>query len=285
MKYIYHYCSTDTFLKIVQNKELWLSALTQSNDATEGRLVTRAAAAIAEEEGISIEKTELALHLLRAVEDIWGGLGICFSEESDLLSQWRAYSQNGTGLCIGFAENYIDGLAKDSIGKSTDVKLIQVRYDLSDQKLLLKPILSELLQKLEQSTATPADVNKVRWDSRDFETLEKPKQAELLDLLDIAMSARELVFSFKHEAFKQEHEWRLLHEHDHESLEGCKFYSTGSTIKPYKIIELGHRLFERSISEVVLGPRNNTPISVVSGLLIQYDYPDVQVRRSSAPYR
>ncbi len=34
-KLVYHYCSVDTFNKIVSNKELWLTDVTKSNDYEE----------------------------------------------------------------------------------------------------------------------------------------------------------------------------------------------------------------------------------------------------------
>lgn len=36
---VYHYCSVDTFLKIITNKELWMTDVTKSNDSKELQLV------------------------------------------------------------------------------------------------------------------------------------------------------------------------------------------------------------------------------------------------------
>ena len=40
--------------------------------------------------------------------------GVCFSEEGDLLEQWREYADKGNGLAIGFERNWFENLCKDS---------------------------------------------------------------------------------------------------------------------------------------------------------------------------
>lgn len=38
---LYHYCSTDAFHAIVESRTIWLSSLSSSNDALEGRLIAQ----------------------------------------------------------------------------------------------------------------------------------------------------------------------------------------------------------------------------------------------------
>src|SRR5262245_51308628 len=103
---LYHYCPEATFRAIVTNGCLWLSDAAYMNDALEGRWL----------EGI----VERFIRLQQEWKE-WREAGhvfsdyqiwkenfyiSCFWEHGDLLSQWRAYADNGRGVCIGF--NFAD---------------------------------------------------------------------------------------------------------------------------------------------------------------------------------
>ncbi len=52
-------------------------------------------------------------------------LGVCFSEERDLLSQWRGYADNGSGFSITFDK----GKLEKAIRKNKEtLDLIQISY-------------------------------------------------------------------------------------------------------------------------------------------------------------
>ena len=48
--------------------------------------------------------------------------GICFSEEGDLLGQWREYADKGTGLSIGFDVKWFENLCEKVIFKFSKVQ-------------------------------------------------------------------------------------------------------------------------------------------------------------------
>jgi len=101
---LYHYCSTESFLKIVLSRELWLSALSLSNDRMEGKLVAAALKRLARKDGLPDRDIAELKKNVRLLENWIEGLGFCFSLERDLLSQWRGYSADGTGVSIGFSK-------------------------------------------------------------------------------------------------------------------------------------------------------------------------------------
>lgn len=102
MSLIYHYCSPYTFQQIIEKKCLWLSATNNMNDFAEGGWVTNALNNVIHR--VTNEKNkEWIEHLLFQYNSANTPKYVaCFSKDGDILSQWRAYAQNGEGVSIGF---------------------------------------------------------------------------------------------------------------------------------------------------------------------------------------
>lgn len=118
----YHYCSLATLMSIVKNQQLWLADITRSNDSAElgyGFLKIREAleteiTRVIEQKHFPEGQRELdpaTLQMLQSFLENVRSIGtsdqircyaICFSTEKDLLSQWRAYGDDGKGVSIGF---------------------------------------------------------------------------------------------------------------------------------------------------------------------------------------
>src|SRR5690606_4915664 len=56
-----------------------------------------------------------------------------FSEQADLLSQWRAYGEDGKGFAVGFSTEYLKWLSSKVRGAFTNVI-----YDGADQRALVE---------------------------------------------------------------------------------------------------------------------------------------------------
>lgn len=121
---VYHYCSVDTFLKIIQNKSLRLSDIGKANDYTE---ITYMENMIREEFAKKIETLKLkdeGISLILSLEENFRNMrlnyinlyAICFSEEKDLLSQWRGYANDGSGIAIGFSKDIMQTVNEDKYG-------------------------------------------------------------------------------------------------------------------------------------------------------------------------
>lgn len=90
---------------------------------------------------------------------------------------------------------------------------------------------------------------------------------------------------FKHPAFEEEQEWRVI-QPTHKFLECRKKFRAGkSMLVPY--IELALAEDPYFIKEVFVGPSPNTSLSVASvkGLFESHSHSDVEVRESQIPYR
>lgn len=113
-KYVYHYCSVETFLSIIQNSCLWMGNVRHSNDLTErvpliNALCRQLTDAISPNLSSS-DSARLKEIMTQFQEDAQGTYNpcyaTCFSFQPDLLSQWRGYADNGAGVAIGFHGDY-----------------------------------------------------------------------------------------------------------------------------------------------------------------------------------
>ena len=127
-KILYHYCSVETLLSIIQNKTIWLSDASKTNDSSELKYIfdffTATVDVILESygnkyndlikekvrkiinstmEGLVYDKIRIAKYKKNFI--------CCFSEAKDLLSQWRAYANDGNGVAIGFSSDMLKKIA------------------------------------------------------------------------------------------------------------------------------------------------------------------------------
>ena len=154
----YYYCSLNTFLNIIKNKQIYLSDPLKMNDTLEIKWYIeklnnedRTLSGLDFDVPESIfEMMKLRSHLDFTFEEFMEKLDSrgqrsvyisCFSKEPDILSQWRAYAEDGTGVSIGFnleklsvASNillekviYADDVYYDS--KENDVEIIADQID------------------------------------------------------------------------------------------------------------------------------------------------------------
>lgn len=108
----YYYCSINTFLNIIKNREIYLSDPLKMNDSSEIKWYLNK---LNEEQKIRPDSIfnamkkrsglKFSFEELKDTLESYGQNSIyisCFSEEPDLLSQWRAYADDGRGVAIGF---------------------------------------------------------------------------------------------------------------------------------------------------------------------------------------
>ena len=105
---LFHYCSNAAMISIISNKEIWATELALSNDLLEGKWIREAFSDYCKDEGISASDQNELLRHLDVVIAMAGYAGFCMSEEGDLLSQWRAYAENGAGVSVGFNKEYFE---------------------------------------------------------------------------------------------------------------------------------------------------------------------------------
>lgn len=285
---LYHYCSTESFYKIISNKEIWLTSLSLSNDSMEGQLVKHLLSEIAIKDGLDEGHVKKLQEAAANINTIIDGLGFCLSEKKDILSQWRGYANDAYGVSIGFSKEYIELLA-DSYrgGQVSGFALGKVIYEPTEQEQVIKPTYEKIKEFINKGAFKPGYSYRSLLSSKSDEEIEnenneiKKQQHSLYMTILFFISD---IFLLKSKAFEEEFEWRLISLLVKTTDDVCSFYSSFDKIKPYRAFKLAE-FGIHPIKEIVLGPKNNTPKYVVESFLKQSGFNDVKVSSSEASYR
>ena len=143
---LYHYCSNDTFLKIVEKSELWLSELTLSNDSMEGAWVREVLLKECRERNLSPHALDDFAKKTTFLLEVFSAAGFCLSAEGDLLSQWRGYADNGAGVAIGFEPKTIEELCEARKENGMGASLGRVVYESPEQRAAIQPHADRLIR-------------------------------------------------------------------------------------------------------------------------------------------
>jgi hypothetical protein len=282
---LYHYCSNNAFHSIIENRSIWLSALSLSNDSMEGKLVAEIFTRIAEADGLGQPATQRLHKLVSGLEQIIDGLGFCLSEEGDLLSQWRGYAADATGVSIGFSKDYLEQLAEaDQPGGKAGFTLNKVEYEREIQEGLLMPTYIEAKRHIgEMFKFGKRSIFDVRNEDEVIRDNEKLKDAYYaLSMTMLPLFGK--LFLLKTRAFREECEWRLISPFSKSGSDTCSFRALSDRIVPYREFELV-KSESSSIVKVILGPKNTTPNYVIESFLKQRGFLNVTILRSEASYR
>lgn len=280
---LYHYCGTATFLSVLESGALRFSDANMMNDSEEGRygyaLFQRAANELLELkkekpglEGLDSDFFDQVDACLSPKQLHSHPVIACFSKAPDVLSQWRAYAQDGQGWAIGF-----DGEAINAM----PVTLLDVLYEPSQQ-----------LEEVRNSLAAMFFL--CRQAGGDFEAA-------------VGSSARllsSLMLAYKHPSFREEQEVRALHElrvdlaqdgwllideggtANEKEVEGqtVKFRADSGAVVAYVDLPL-ERANGLTIPELWLGPRNSNGVGNALYPLTQFGHRDVMLHWSASSYR
>lgn len=134
---IYHYWDLNTLLSIIQNRTIRHSDINTMNDYGEMHWAYERFI-----EAANIDYSEDDKSFLDACDEVFSNLQAhtlpavaCFSLDGDVLSQWRAYAGDGSGVAIGFDGGLIGGLS---------VRCARVAYAKSDQVKYFRHVLATL---------------------------------------------------------------------------------------------------------------------------------------------
>ncbi len=100
---IYHYTTVSSAVNIIQSGKIFACDAKYLNDANELTFATKLFChAISERYNISINLFNILNNFTRSY------CVSCFSESPEILSQWKSYSNDGKGLCLGFSRSIIN---------------------------------------------------------------------------------------------------------------------------------------------------------------------------------
>ena len=288
MDTLYHYSSTEAFHSIISSRSIRLSSLSLSNDSMEGKLVSKLMREIAVADGLDKDSVDGLLSAVSFLEECLDGLGFCLSQEGDLLSQWRGYADDATGVSIGFSKEYLDHLSLTTFRNKTGHFLIsQVKYDKKEHLQLLGATYREIKELIATGEAykpcTLRDLIALTPNEK-IEAENKRNKELRLEVHKKVASLNQDMFLLKTSAFQEEQEWRLLSVLVSGNNNNISFRPEPDRIIPYCEIEL-ENLKQKAINKVILGPKNITSIHVIESFLIQSGFEGVEVKNSSATYR
>jgi len=253
----------------------------------EGKLVASAISRLAEKDGLDRASCQRLQDMVGFFEQIIDGLGFCLSEESDLLSQWRAYAADATGVSIGFSRQYLDWLADESRSKqSPGITVMRVKYDPQAHENEVGPTYAEAKRLVEKGALKVPGIRMIL-DTRTDEQIEKEKRETERAYTKLSFTMLSLfpkLFLLKSPAFREEKEWRLLSHLVRKGEDTCSFRAWQDRLIPYRSFQL-KQPEKQPIAEVILGPKHLTPIGIVEHFLRQNGYGEVTVKRSEATYR
>lgn len=259
----YQYRSLQVFIEMVKNKQLWLTDITKMNDDAEEKWTTRLIDAVC----IKMEDNSIESFYKKIYESYLScsrTFICCFSEEGDILSQWRAYADDGKGFAIGFSSEMLKNIKtipKIFAPHYVDaVKFFKVFYAEEDKC----DWMTDYIKSIQAEAAYQGSFNEI-------------------DRLSWLASA------IKNPAFKEEKEWRLVFQltdqlspqNQKNMMSEVSFRPTSKGLSPY----FTHDFCDKDLKEVCLGPKNESTIQDIEWFLKKHGFSDVKVTKSSATYR
>jgi hypothetical protein len=277
---IYHYCGANGFYGILRSKALWLSDAYFMNDYMEHRLVLDKAVEYLEalgKEPVNRRFCERVRESLRTVPI--HPYVCCFSSKRDMLSQWRAYSDDGAGFAIGFSRDGIEDRCALSMNLNKGVTFRQVEYEPSDQEKQLREAIA----------------NRLALYLKRFPEQQTAGSNEGLEIATAHALVWDLATVCKNHGFREEGEYRIVR------MPQARRFSAPNSPVPIDTFEMLSRVsdggivtyFEfgfstEDVAEIWLGPKNHGRESKYSvDVFLQtngYDVDRIRIFEAEASY-
>ena len=255
---------------------VWLSDAAEMNDSHEVVWADRLIDRVLRERHSSMSNEDREHFLLGYRLNRPQPFIFCLSTDPDILSQWRAYAADGSGVAIGFNSEIFPmqrHLPSTNAAPMMNTALWKVTYDEAEQQSIVTSL-------FERACSSPDNC---------------VGQAGKSDYQLVGSYMAGISPVLKNPAFKEEKEWRLIHtpmimtnENNAHSVFGTS-YKIGQRASNNRIIT--HFEFplptppKGSIKEIWLGPRSLVSEQDVDLALSLGDYGRVAIRRSAATYR
>lgn len=272
---LFHYTSLQGLLGIVNSGALWVSEARHMNDVAElthfARLVTdNVAQRLSADVEVAEIENQLQNWLKQRVQDghlIFAG---SFTENGDLLSQWRGYCPPGQGVSLGFHPSRI---ARAALAQS--FLLGRCIYAIAEQQQLAEETAKAVVAAAKAAGPVPA--NKAH-----------PTQSYHPTFEQLLPSILTLAALMKNPAFAEEQEWRIVSPPLSNYVLPPIHYRAGtSMLVPYLEFELPrHQDGLVEMTELCVGPTPTMNLSMRSIRMFISKRAVCPITRSSqVPYR
>jgi hypothetical protein len=266
---LYHYTGAEGALGIISSGEIWATDAEYLNDPSEilyGRDLIRSTWRDFKQDAAppgSMEDVVDSMTTVLCVKWMYSTYLTCFSKQRNVLSQWRAYSNFGTGYSLGFDSTRL-------IANVNGFHLLRVEYCLEGQR-------ARILSFFRSLTSLIKEYPPVKFEKHIFECIE-----------EVFLT---FIVSFKSPAYSEEEEWRLVRLHSTGTLApDLDFRASRGKIVPHVAVAAheGDKTLLPLVS-VTVGPGADAPRaekSIKQALQkVGYSTDAVRVISSNIPFR
>lgn len=314
---LYHYCSLETLKAILQGKCFRLSDVSKSNDFMErewaSAILKDILISFFKENKIEIDLTEeyyytdsIKNHLEYILSEVkmrndYLTFTMCFSDDGDVLSQWRGYADDGFGVAIGFNYSEVSKINR----RDSPIRLAEILYEEVDQA-------DEIIYAAESALEYARDFAKHMKDYVRIThggSFDKWLEDELETFGEVfADYMKNVSIIIKNPAFKEENESRIFYnskiykfsEHDDLTdkldksmkinkfdLKPLDFFIRNNNLVSYMDLSFERRVDDGIISEIVIGPCSKLKEEDIRLMLSKYgfDSSSISVVKSKASYQ
>lgn len=272
-----HYTTATSLIGILKNEVLWATNIKFLNDEHEFQHALDLARKVIIRSKEKFDRTSKFANVydlyITEIEKTFTNLELyssesiftcSFSEQTDLLSQWRGYCPGNQGYCLHFN---IEKILEFALIKYPTCKIFKCVYDKSEKETKIAKVLNE------------------HW-HRYYATNEVKIRETVID--DLAEKMIILASHFKHPSFAEEKEHRLVIQLNFDASEHTKFRAGPLSIIPYIEIPAPRNFIE----EICVGPTRVQQLAqrgLFALIEAKYEIPivltSVTVSESSIPYR
>jgi hypothetical protein len=245
---IYHYTNDLGLRGILETGIFWLTDIFNLNDPSELRHGFSHAinalnnkAATGPPESKFFAKRFESFGRQRGIQDSAHYFVCSFSSCGDDLGQWRAYADNGRGYALGFDAKVLeDAFMKDGETQILNNSTYSITYNDSQ----LAEIQRQLIERMFHLISLPHG-----------RALARDARNAYMCKLHVSLSVHALypTLYFKHEAYTNEKEYRLLQIHPADRPPDVKFRSRPYSLVRYREFDW-RTLAAKALKEIVIGP-------------------------------
>lgn len=285
-EHVYHYTDINGLEGILSQRTLWATDVAYMNDASEYEYTKGLVEEVLTTPGRRLAMADL---IGRTANELGASVyASCFCETGDLLSQWRAYSGQGTGYAIEFnLKQLIEALGHIEPRIQAWVTVGKVEYDEMRQRGILKHIAERHLASTEPTQAEfhrAATTPVPQTQQKEKEQRVSKLMMELTSRSRVTMWAMLAIRPFlKSPAFSEEREWRIA---TMCPAQGESFRKSSGLFAPYRELPLGNA-DNLPITRVIIGPSRH-PTQARASLerfLQNHNLNQIQVDASPIPLR
>ena len=267
---VYHYCSCESFEKIISNKKIWLSHYASMNDFKEIKLFDYLVqSCIKNKRKFSLLIKEYLQKIEQKEPEYYF---FCLSYAGDLLSNWVKYANDGKGFAIGYDKSYFEKVCDDMSDpiKTRLLSLNPIKY-ISEHDV---SFIQRIIDDFEKSIKAERDT---------FHRNYTIKPLLINELLEYRNFVKDV-------GFEEEQECRLaltvtndlsMQKQMNDKLK-LSFRAKSSALVPYYALDVNA---EDSIKEIVIGPKNSSRDKDIKEFVSQFYSPNITIRRSAISYR